>query len=127
MFLALVPAVVRGVEPPPAPKERRAGWPKQWYQFSLMESDFKMQACFTNEKGTAREIRMLKRIAAITQKEFILMVRDRDRAPILLIPLIQLVLFAYAIYMDKLSTSLRRLQTKAWIPPAVPIWTIWFS
>ena len=44
---------------------------------------------------------MLKRIGAITQKEFILMVRDRGTlALILLIPLIQLVLFAFAIHMD---------------------------
>ncbi len=44
---------------------------------------------------------MLKRIGAITQKEFILMARDRGTlALILLIPLIQLVLFAYAIHMD---------------------------
>jgi ABC-2 type transport system permease protein len=44
---------------------------------------------------------MLKRIGAITQKEFILMARDRGTlALILLIPLIQLVLFAFAIHMD---------------------------
>jgi ABC-2 type transport system permease protein len=44
---------------------------------------------------------MLKRIGAITQKEFILMARDRGTLTlILLIPLIQLVLFAYAIHMD---------------------------
>ena len=44
---------------------------------------------------------MLKRIGAITQKEFILLVRDRGTLVlILLIPLIQLVLFAYAIHMD---------------------------
>ena len=44
---------------------------------------------------------MLKRIGAITQKEFILMIRDRGTlALILLIPLIQLVLFAFAIHMD---------------------------
>ena len=44
---------------------------------------------------------MLKRIGAITQKEFILIKRDRGTlALILLIPLIQLVLFAYAIHMD---------------------------
>jgi len=44
---------------------------------------------------------MLKRIGAITQKEFILMVRDRGTlALILLIPLIQLLLFASAIHMD---------------------------
>lgn len=44
---------------------------------------------------------MLKRIGAITQKEFILLVRDRGTLVlVLLIPLIQLVLFAYAIHMD---------------------------
>ncbi len=44
---------------------------------------------------------MLKRIGAITQKEFIMMVRDRGTlALILLIPLIQLVLFAYAMHID---------------------------
>ena len=44
---------------------------------------------------------MLKRIEAITQKEFIMMARDRGTlALILLIPLIQLLLFAYAIHMD---------------------------
>jgi drug efflux transport system permease protein len=44
---------------------------------------------------------MLKRVAAITQKEFIVMARDRGTLVlILLIPLIQLVLFAYAIHMD---------------------------
>jgi ABC-2 type transport system permease protein len=44
---------------------------------------------------------MLKRIGAITQKEFILLSRDKGTlALILLIPLIQLLLFAYAIHMD---------------------------
>ncbi|MFZ1040672.1 MAG: ABC transporter permease [Anaerolineales bacterium] len=44
---------------------------------------------------------MLKRIEAITQKEFIVIARDRGTLTlILLIPLIQLVLFAYAIHMD---------------------------
>jgi len=44
---------------------------------------------------------MLKRIGAITQKEFILLGRDHGTlALILLIPLIQLTLFAYAIHMD---------------------------
>ena len=44
---------------------------------------------------------MLKRIEAITKKEFIIMVRDHGTLSlILLIPLIQLVLFAYAIHMD---------------------------
>lgn len=44
---------------------------------------------------------MLKRIWAITQKEFIVISRDRGTLTlILVIPLIQLVLFAYAIHMD---------------------------
>jgi len=44
---------------------------------------------------------MLKRIGAITQKEFILLIRDRGTlALVLLIPLIQLILFAYAMHMD---------------------------
>jgi ABC-2 type transport system permease protein len=44
---------------------------------------------------------MLRRIWAITQKEFILTFRDRGTLfMILFVPLIQLVLFAYAIHMD---------------------------
>ncbi len=44
---------------------------------------------------------MLKRIWAITEKEFIMTFRDRGTLfMILFIPLIQLVLFAYAIHMD---------------------------
>ncbi len=44
---------------------------------------------------------MLKRIWAITQKEFVMTFRDRGTLfLILLMPLIQLVLFAYAIHMD---------------------------
>ncbi len=44
---------------------------------------------------------MLQRIWAITQKEFIMISRDRGTLTlILVIPLIQLVLFAYAIHMD---------------------------
>ena len=44
---------------------------------------------------------MLKRIWAITQKEFIMTLRDRGTLfMILFVPLIQLVLFAYAIHMD---------------------------
>ncbi len=44
---------------------------------------------------------MLKRIWAITQKEFIVISRDRGTLTlILVIPLVQLVLFAYAIHMD---------------------------
>ena len=44
---------------------------------------------------------MLKRLGAIIEKEFIILLRDRGTlALILLLPLIQLVLFAYAIHMD---------------------------
>jgi len=44
---------------------------------------------------------MFKRIGAITQKEFIMLARDRGTLTlVLLIPLIQLLLFAYAIHMD---------------------------
>jgi ABC-2 type transport system permease protein len=44
---------------------------------------------------------MLRRILAITQKEFIQTLRDRVTLGILLsMPLLQLVLFAYAIHMD---------------------------
>jgi ABC-2 type transport system permease protein len=44
---------------------------------------------------------MLRRIWAITQKEFIMTFRDRGTLfMILFVPLIQLVLFAYAIHMD---------------------------
>jgi ABC-2 type transport system permease protein len=44
---------------------------------------------------------MLSRIFAITQKEFIMTFRDRGTLfMILFVPLIQLVLFAYAIHMD---------------------------
>ncbi len=44
---------------------------------------------------------MWQRIAAITQKEFIMISRDRGTLTlILLIPLMELVLFAYAIHMD---------------------------
>ena len=44
---------------------------------------------------------MLTRLAAIIEKEFIMLVRDRGTlALILLLPLIQLILFAYAIHMD---------------------------
>jgi ABC-2 type transport system permease protein len=44
---------------------------------------------------------MLGRILAITQKEFIMTFRDRGTLfMILFVPLIQLVLFAYAIHMD---------------------------
>jgi len=44
---------------------------------------------------------MLRRIWAITQKEFIQTVRDRATLAILLsMPLLQLILFAYAIHMD---------------------------
>src|SRR5512140_636511 len=44
---------------------------------------------------------MLKRIWAITQKEFIMTFRDRGTLfLVLLMPLIQLILFAYAIHMD---------------------------
>ena len=52
-------------------------------------------------KYSPQAFEMLKRIEAITKKEFIMMARDRGTlALILLIPLIQLVLFAYAIHMD---------------------------
>jgi drug efflux transport system permease protein len=45
--------------------------------------------------------RMLRRIWAITQKEFIITFRDRGTLfMILFVPLIQLVLFAYAIHTD---------------------------
>jgi ABC-2 type transport system permease protein len=44
---------------------------------------------------------MLKRVWAITQKEFITTFRDRGTLAIILImPLIQLVLFAYGIRTD---------------------------
>ena len=44
---------------------------------------------------------MLKRIWAITQKEFVMTLRDRGTLfLVLLLPLVQLVLFAYAIHMD---------------------------
>ncbi len=44
---------------------------------------------------------MLRRIWAITQKEFVMTFRDRGTLfLILLMPLVQLVLFAYAIHMD---------------------------
>jgi ABC-2 type transport system permease protein len=44
---------------------------------------------------------MLRRILAITQKEFIQTVRDRATLMIMLsMPLLQLILFAYAIHMD---------------------------
>src|SRR5512144_474538 len=44
---------------------------------------------------------MLKRIWAITRKEFVMTLRDRGTLfLVLLMPLIQLVLFAYAIHMD---------------------------
>jgi ABC-2 type transport system permease protein len=44
---------------------------------------------------------MLRRILAITQKEFIMTFRDRGTLfMVLFIPIIQLVLFAYAIHMD---------------------------
>jgi ABC-2 type transport system permease protein len=44
---------------------------------------------------------MLRRIWAITQKEFVMTFRDRGTSfMILFVPLIQLVLFAYAIHMD---------------------------
>jgi len=44
---------------------------------------------------------MLGRIWAITRKEFVMMLRDRGTLMLILfIPLIQLVLFAYAIHMD---------------------------
>src|SRR5512141_240871 len=44
---------------------------------------------------------MLSRIWAITQKEFVMTLRDRGTLfLVLLMPLIQLVLFAYAIHMD---------------------------
>ena len=44
---------------------------------------------------------MLKRIAAIIEKEFIMIARDRGTlALVLFLPLIQLLLFAYAIHMD---------------------------
>jgi ABC-2 type transport system permease protein len=50
-------------------------------------------------KGLGRN--MLSRILAITQKEFIMTFRDRGTLfMILFVPLIQLVLFAYAIHMD---------------------------
>ncbi|HLO30879.1 MAG TPA: ABC transporter permease [Anaerolineales bacterium] len=48
-----------------------------------------------------RQFNMLRRIWAITKKEFIMTLRDRGTLfLILLMPLIQLVLFAYAIHMD---------------------------
>jgi len=44
---------------------------------------------------------MLRRILAITQKEFIQTLRDRTTLAIMLsMPLLQLILFAYAIHMD---------------------------
>ncbi len=44
---------------------------------------------------------MLRRIWAITRKEFIQTLRDRTTLAILLtMPILQLVLFAYAIHMD---------------------------
>jgi ABC-2 type transport system permease protein len=50
---------------------------------------------------------MLRRIWAITQKEFIQTLRDRTTLAILLsMPILQLVLFAYAIHMDVKHISL---------------------
>src|SRR5512138_3160167 len=44
---------------------------------------------------------MLRRIWAITRKEFVMTFRDRGTLfLVLLLPIIQLVLFAYAIHMD---------------------------
>jgi ABC-2 type transport system permease protein len=44
---------------------------------------------------------MLKRLGAIIEKEFIMMTRDRGTLVLILfLPLIQLILFAYAIHMD---------------------------
>ncbi|MGC1378726.1 MAG: ABC transporter permease [Anaerolineales bacterium] len=44
---------------------------------------------------------MLKRLGAIVEKEFIIMARDRGTLVLILsLPLIQLILFAYAIHMD---------------------------
>jgi ABC-2 type transport system permease protein len=51
--------------------------------------------------ASLRQYRMLRRIWAITKKEFVMTFRDRGTLMlILLMPLIQLVLFAYAIHMD---------------------------
>ena len=44
---------------------------------------------------------MLKRLGAIVEKEFIVMARDRGTLVLILfLPLVQLILFAYAIHMD---------------------------